>query len=110
MIGSYFAEVIQHCPAQPEGGYLNVRFGENLTVLYVGCHGDERGWLYARRQGSDNSNNATNNEGWLPAAATSATVKKAVPVAFTMDCRMQEVCPAQYASEPPLSLKDTYTP
>ena len=76
VIGSYFAEVIQHYPAQLESGYLNVRLGERLAVLYVGCHGDERGWLYARRQGSDNSNNATNNEGWLPAAVSRATVKK----------------------------------
>ena len=82
LIGSYFAEVIQHYPAELGSGYLNVRFGESLAVLYIGCHDDERGWLYARRQSTDNSNYARNNEGWLPAAVTRATVKRAVPVAL----------------------------
>ena len=45
----------------PEGitGYLNVAEGDVLRVVRVGIHGDEKGWLVAKR--------LTGSPGWVPA-------------------------------------------
>lgn len=45
----------------PDGGYLNVKKGERLEVLYVGHEIEEENWLYAKLMSSDEA-----IQGWIP--------------------------------------------